>query len=80
MSPVTLLDETSQFTKAKPESFGGISVRGIVVILLTLTACYACVLKIEMSESFKFILFGAMTYYFGQNHGLPTPTSLPASK
>ncbi len=69
----TIPDETTQFTKRSDSSIGGISVRGIIVLLIVTTLCAMNLMKIPVVEPLYSVACSAIAYYFGQATKSVTP-------
>lgn len=60
--------DTSRLIKGSVLAKLGLSVRGIIVILLCFTVCLLTALKIEIQQELYWLTSAAVTYYFGQQH------------
>lgn len=60
--------DTTHLVKGSVLAKLGLSVRGIIVILLCLTVCLLTGLKIPIQQELFWLTSAAVTYYFGQQH------------
>jgi len=71
-----IADETSQLRKPdgpRDSSILGVSVRGIVVIVIVVTVCAMNLIGTTVTEPLYSVVIAAVSYYFGQSSKQPFP-------
>lgn len=60
--------DTQHLVKGSVLAKIGLSVRGIIILILVVTVCVLTALKINIAQELYWLTSAAVTYYFGQQH------------